>query len=375
MNQKQPPLRQMMYRKAAKMKVPISGTFELTPLCNMNCKMCYIRMSPEEMRTRGRELSAARWVQLGRECRDQGMLFLLLTGGEPFLRPDFREIYTELQKMGMLISINTNGTLLDEETVRWLAQMPPMRVNVTLYGGSNETYERLCGNPRGYDQATRGIRLLKEAGIVVVLNASFTRINAEDLDAIYDFAQELDIPVRPAMYMFPPVRNARDGRVDAETRFSPEEAGEILFRTKERSLSPGDMAELCQRVCQGLPTELEDEECARTADEHMGCMAGRSAFWVTWDGRMTPCGMMNIPVTKPFEDGFEACWKTLVKQVDEILLPAACSGCALRNACMVCGALALAEGEGDSTKRPDYLCGMTKAYAARCRARFLEGSK
>lgn len=69
------------------------------------------------------------------------MLFLLLTGGEPFLRKDFRQIYTELKKLGLLISINTNATLIDEETVEWLKKDPPMKVNVTLYGGGNETYK------------------------------------------------------------------------------------------------------------------------------------------------------------------------------------------------------------------------------------------
>lgn len=372
MNAKQPPIRQFIYQKAARMKVPVSGTFELTPRCNMNCRMCYIRMSAEEMHARGREITAEEWIALGRECRGQGMLFLLLTGGEPFLRPDFRDIYTELRNMGMLITINSNGTLLDEETVKWLAQMPPTRINITLYGGSNETYERLCGNPKGFDQATRGVRLVKEAGIPVVINASFTRLNAQDVDAIYDFAKELGVPVRPAVYMFPPVRNAKEGETDDETRFSPEEAGEVLFRTKVRSLEGQELKNLCQRVCQGLPEELDDGECTRTADEHMGCMAGRSAFWVTWDGRMTPCGMMNQPVTRPIETGFPACWQELVRQVDRILLPAACGECALRGACMVCGALAMAEGDGDSQKRPDYLCRMTKSYAAQCRARLLE---
>lgn len=372
MNTKQPPLREYMMKKAARMKVPISGTFELTPRCNFNCRMCYIRMSAEEVKAKGGELTAQDWIRLGKECRDQGMLFLLLTGGEPFLRPDFREIYTQLWNMGLLITINSNGSLLDDDTVRWLAQMPPMRVNVTLYGGSNETYRRLCGNPHGFDQAVQGIRRLKAAGITVVINASFTRANADDLDLIYDFAQETGVPVRPSVYMFPPVRKTGEEETDREIRVSPQEAGRILLKTKERSLDPSDLTALCQRVCSGLPDELNDEDCTRTDGERMGCMAGKSAFWVTWNGRMTPCGLMNHPAAKPFETGFASAWDEITRQVESILLPTACGNCQLRKTCMVCAAVAAAEGNGDPGKKPEYMCTMTESYAAHCKARLQE---
>lgn len=319
------------------------------------------------MLARGREISAADWIRLGEACRDQGMLFLLLTGGEPFLRKDFREIYTALHKMGLLISINSNGTLIDENIVGLLEEFRPARINVTMYGGSNETYARLCANPKGFDQVTRGIRRLREVGIPVVINASFTRLNVQDMEAIYAFAKEMKLPVRPAVYMFPPVRSAKDGKVDEEARFSPEEAGFALYHTKECDLSPAELGKLRQRVCQGLPDLEDNEECTRTPDEHMGCMAGRSAFWVTWDGRMTPCGMMNEPVVHPFVDGFAESWQELIVRVNDILLPAECTACKRRPACMLCGALALAEGQGDATKRPDYLCRMTDAYIRRCR--------
>jgi len=121
----QPQLRKFLYQKAAHNKTPLSGTFELTPRCNMNCRMCYIRMSEEEMRARGREFTAEEWIEMGKICAKEGMLFLLLTGGEPFLRKDFRQIYTELKKLGLLISINSNATMIDEETVEWLEKRSP----------------------------------------------------------------------------------------------------------------------------------------------------------------------------------------------------------------------------------------------------------
>ena len=241
-NTMQPQLRKHLYEKAARNKTPINGGFELTPRCNMNCRMCYIRMSQEEMEVRGREFTAEEWIEMGRICADQGMLFLLLTGGEPFLRKDFRQIYTELKKLGLIISINTNGTMIDEETVEWLRQDPPSRINVTLYGGSNETYRRLCMHPTGYDAATKAIDLLQKAGIYVSINASFTKYNVEDMDAIYAFAKNRGLKVSAETYMFPPVRSAKEGAVDEVVRFTPEEAGQARAKAELNGMTEKESA-------------------------------------------------------------------------------------------------------------------------------------
>ena len=66
-------------------RVPVSGTFELSPLCNFSCKMCYIRRTPEEVFALGGLQSAQQWLKWARQAREAGMLWLLLTGGEPFL--------------------------------------------------------------------------------------------------------------------------------------------------------------------------------------------------------------------------------------------------------------------------------------------------
>ena len=201
-----PQIKRYLYSKAAANHTPLAGTFELTPCCNMNCRMCYVRLSKQEQESMGRLRTAQEWISLGRECRDAGMLFLLITGGEPFLRPDFREIYENLYDMGLMLSINTNGTLLTKETVDWLMKRPPEKVNVTLYGGSRDTYEELCCYPEGYDQAVKGILMLKKAGIHVSINATHTGENAKDMEQIYTFVKKHKLPMRMTSYMFPPVR-------------------------------------------------------------------------------------------------------------------------------------------------------------------------
>ena len=225
----EPPITEYLHAKAARQGIPLSGTFELTPLCIMNCRMCYVRMSREQQEAIRPLRTAAQWLELGRQAKEQGLLYLLLTGGEPFLRPDFREILAGLHQMGLLISINSNGTLIDESVVRWLKETPPVRINITLYGASDETYGRLCRNPQGFTQVTRAIRLLGEAGITVKLNCSLTPHNAADLEGIFAFAKEEGLLVQATSYMFPPLR--RDpSQVGCNDRFTPQEAAYYAAR-------------------------------------------------------------------------------------------------------------------------------------------------
>mgnify|MGYP002237461816 CR=1 FL=1 len=108
-------MEKMLIQKAYQRQAPVNGSLELLPLCNMNCDMCYVRLSKAEMEQKGRLRTKEEWIKLAHQMKDAGTLFLLLTGGEPLLFPGFKEVYIELQKMGMILTINTNGTLIDEE--------------------------------------------------------------------------------------------------------------------------------------------------------------------------------------------------------------------------------------------------------------------
>jgi radical SAM protein with 4Fe4S-binding SPASM domain len=96
------------------------------------------------------------------------------------------------------------------------------------------------------------------------------------------------------------------------------------------------------------------------ADEGVRCRAGSSSFWVTWDGKMTPCGMMTTPVVYPLKIGFEEAWKTLLKETTQIRTPSACGGCAYKELCGVCAAVCYTE-TGAFDKVPSYLCRKTEA--------------
>lgn len=101
-----------------------------------------------------------------------------------------------------------------------------------------------------------------------------------------------------------------------------------------------------------------DDSLAEEFFLHMRCRGGLSSFWVTWDGHLTPCGMMNEPYALPFEIGFSDAWKIVSEKTKEILLSTQCASCKNRRVCSVCAAKAMAEtGHYDGT--PEYLCAVT----------------
>ena len=131
------PLTQYLFQKADRQKIPLCGTFELSPLCNFNCRMCYVRKTPLQVKKHPRKMrTLGQWKDLTDQAAEAGMLYLLLTGGEPFLWPDFWELYEYVSQKGLVVSINTNGSMIDRDAVARLKEMPPSIINVTLYGAS-----------------------------------------------------------------------------------------------------------------------------------------------------------------------------------------------------------------------------------------------
>lgn len=364
----EPPITEYLHAKAARLHIPLSGTFELTPVCNMDCRMCYVRMSKEQQEAVHPLRTAEEWLSLAAEAKKQGLFYLLLTGGEPFLRPDFQEIFTGLHRMGFILTVNSNGTLIDESVIAWLKKIPPVRINLTLYGASNDTYERLCGNPKGFTQAVKAIHLLKEAGISVKLNCSVTPYNAADLEEIFAFAREEGLIMQATSYMFPPLRKdvTKVGRND---RFAPEEAAYYSARIESLLNGEEDFLErMKKRELSGLPAD-SGEDCPEVSGEGEGirCRAGKCSFWVTWDGRLLPCGMLpGQGVTDVFQIGFEEAWRQASEAAAAIRLPARCHGCSLRNQCRACAAMVLTES-GNYRDVPDYRCRMAHAYGTACR--------
>ena len=345
---------QRLIQTAARNRRPVSGTLELTPLCNLNCEMCYIHLTPGELEQRGRLRPAADWLRLGEELAEAGVLFLLLTGGEPLLYPGFQEVYLGLKKLGMILTVNTNGTLIDEEWANFFAAHKPRRVNITLYGAGEDSYEKLCHGPGGYEKTMRGIRLLKERGVDVKLNGSITKLNLADTQAIYQIARELALTVHKDAYLLPGLRD-RQLPYEAQARLTPEAAARAALETRKAEYPEG-YAEYCREM-------LEQIQAPEPAYSHRSdCQAGCSSFAVGWDGAMRPCVSFRESSVNVFETGFESGWARIVEEMEERRVNPKCTRCSLRPLCMTCPAAVHWEtGRYDGLS--DYLCRYAEEYA------------
>lgn len=353
----EPYLSKYLHQKGCKLGIPVSGNFELTARCNFNCKMCYVHLNQNVQELMKKELTTDQWLSLASDARDKGLLFLLLTGGEPFIRKDFEKIYVELIKMGFVISINTNASLYNEDLRKLFRAHPPSRINVSLYGGSEETYEKLCGNP-SFEKVVQNLRNMKEDKMQVRLNVSLTPSNASDMKNIFEISKELNVQSKTTSYMYPSIRVTGETGVN-EGRFEAEDAGRIMAEWDKLR----DSAETFHGRVKGI-LKCRETDCKDENRTGVLCRAGRSSFWMTWDGRMLPCGTMDIEASYPLEVGFEKAWQEVKERTAKILLPKECTNCGYRKICGVCAANCKAE-TGAFDSKPDYLC---KMMNARCDA-------
>ena len=352
----------MLWRKAGEMRLPLTGAFELLPVCNLHCKMCYVRKSMKEVKAMGGLLPTEQWLEFAKQAKDEGMLYPLLTGGEPLLRQDFQEIMAKMQEMGLQVSINSNGTLIDEKLARWMEKHCPTKINITLYGASEESYQNLCGDGDAFCRVHRAVEYLKQYHIPVKFNTSITPENVNDLDTIMAYAQSVDIPIQVATYMFPPVRRNAD-MVGKNHRLPPEEAA--LARVKADMLQNDSewfgmqvarwskFVPLTNNILQG---NAENRNCKMT------CRAGRCSFWLDWQGNLGNCGMYSSTKVPVKGRTFAEAWKQVVEETEQVRYSPVCTNCPNFRLCHACIAMVYNEC-GDINGRPEYLCRMNQASA------------
>jgi radical SAM protein with 4Fe4S-binding SPASM domain len=366
-NRTEPQLATWLHIRGGKLGLPIGGNFELTARCNFDCPMCYVHLHEKDLEAAGKELTAGEWIQIAREAKDRGMMFALLTGGEPFVRKDFFEIYEAMRAMGLLISINSNGSMLRGSILERLLENPPLRMNISLYGGCRETYRQMCGQDV-FETVTENIRALKEARVDIRLNLSMTPYNCRDIQKIYDISRELGVHIKASSYMYPPVRSAN--RADA--RFTAEDAAKLSVDWDAIRFTPEEFARRAEAA--NSLSATEERECSADLDEGVSCRAGYSTFWVTWDGRMLPCGMMPKPEAYPLREGFGEAWEYIKRETRKIRIPRECAACPKRKVCGVCAAVCVTE-TGSFDAVPEYMCRMTEETLRRIRQGQEERSK
>ena len=308
--------------KARDRGVPVSGTFELTPLCNLDCKMCYVHLNREQLR--GAELlSTETWKDLMRQAVDAGMMFATLTGGECLTYPGFKELYLYLREMGVETSIYSNGVLMDAEMVDFLVENPPALIQITVYGASEEAYARVTGH-RSYARVMENLRRVQAAGLPIRV-AITPNAFMEDGEQLVRLLHGMDVQFQINSGLVLPRTETGRKLLDADLDTY------IHMLKLARELRGGEACIGCDES--ELP-EPGGEATKVTRGVH--CGAGRSSFCITWNGVMRPCNAFPEVAADALELGFSAAWRQINAEVREFPQPLECEGCSYRAQCPSC---------------------------------------
>jgi len=345
----------------------LSIGFDLTARCNHNCRHCYINLAPDDAAARDRELTFGEIRRIADEAVELGALWCTLTGGEPLLRPDFSDIYLMLKNKGLLISVFSNASLVTNRHVTLFREHPPRNLEVTVYGVTQETYERVTRVPGSFQAFTDGLNRLAAAGIKVTLKAMILKSNQHELPRIAQFCR----PRTASPFRFDPHLHLRlDGNpvrnddIRAE-RLSPERVAEIEQADAERS-------EMLARTCDDLILPVQRRP---PSGELLYCRAGKDSCHVSCDGMFQLCSSLTHPncVADLRNVSLHDAWHTVptrvlrMRSADQSFLES-CAICRIVNLCLWCPAHAYLE-TGKTDGMVGYFCDVAHARAAALKSR------
>ncbi len=326
-------------------RIPLGGGMELTERCNLNCVHCCINKGACDADAKSRELTAAEWFKIIDDAARRECLWFQITGGEPLLRPDFADIYLHAKKRGMLVSVYTNATLIDEKISDLFAEFPPHRVEISVYGATKETYERVTRVKGSYEKCMKGIELLSKREVPIKIKTMAMTLNRHEIGGLKKLAEKLG-----AEFQFDPLITSRyDGsHAPRAVWLSPEEIVALDKADPERAKA---LESLCERSLGPPPEELL-----------YPCEMGRFSFHVDAYGNLMPC--LSVRTVKydlrkgTFDDGFDNFFAQVLKT--KKTLKTKCDVCDLRVLCYQCPAWSETE-HGDNETPVEYLCDVSRA--------------
>ena len=283
-------LEKMLMARAAQQYRPINGSIELLPLCNMNCRMCYVRLSRQEMDQMGSLHPLEDWMRITEEMQKAGVVFMLLTGGEPLLYPGFRELYLKLQELGMILTVNTNGTLIDDAFADEM-----LRVKNLVPAISIEGFEEATDFRRGegtYRKVIEAMTRLKERKLLFGISCCYTSKNVEVIGSEEYFDSMIDMGAKFAWFFtYMPIGAAA--------------VPELIATAEQRKFMYGQIHKF--RKTKPLFTM----DFWNDGDAVGGCIAGgRGYCHINANGDMEPCAFIHYSDSNIKEKTLLECYQS-----------------------------------------------------------------
>jgi radical SAM protein with 4Fe4S-binding SPASM domain len=321
-------------------RIPFSGSIDLTHRCNLRCVHCYLGPQSSSRPTDASELNTEQIRSLLDEITEAGCLFFLITGGEPLIRKDFAEIYRHAKTNGLIVTIFTNGTLITNRIAELFHEFPPYSVEISLYGATPSTYEKITGVKGSYDLCVRGIQLLLKNGINVQLKTMLMTLNSHEFFTIENMAKEFGVRFRFDAALF---SRLNGDKKPVSFRVPPEEAVQKEFSDPVRYRNWQDY------VMRHKENYVEDNLYI--------CGAGSPNFHINPYGKLQPCLMTHTIQYDLLNGNFLSAWYNIYKEIREkkVRQDFPCKGCEKVAYCSYCPAFFLLEN-GKEDIRSEYLC-------------------
>jgi len=335
-------------------RVAANVTIEVSRRCPLNCVHCYNNLPMGDLDAKRGELTYAEHCHILDELAEAGCLWILYTGGEIFARKDFLGIYSYAKKKGFLITLFTNGTLITPQIADYLLEWRPFSIEITLYGRTRETYERLTGIPGSYDRCLRGIRLLVERGLPLKLKSVAISVNKHEVGDMKRFADQLGVSFKFDAMMSPRIDCSQS---PLTVRLQPWEIVKMDLEDEERVVEWKRFAARYNN-----PVQVE----AQHSDELYHCGGGLGSFAINPEGKMSICVLSHFELYDLRRGNFREGWDHFLRHVraKKITRVTKCTACEIKPMCGMCPANGELEN-GDPETPVDFLCHVAhlRAYA------------
>jgi heme b synthase len=333
--------------------------WETTAGCNLRCVHCRRIDVAENLVPE--DLTTAESKQLIDQIVAFSSPILVLSGGEPLIRPDIFEIAGHAVARGLRVALATNGTLIDESKAQRIVEAGIRRVAVSLDGASAQTHDTFRALPGSFAQALEGIGRLRAHGMSVQVNTTVARHNVAELPRILDLALSLGAD---ALHIFLLVPVGCGVEIADGQMISADEYEEVLSWLYDRdregllelkaTCAPHYFRIVRQRSAaqrrEAPPGRERQRGPGATASRDLhavtkGCLAGTSVCFVSHKGEVFPCGYLPLSAGNVREQPLQHIWREapVFKELrDPDLLRGKCGRCEFKHICGGCRARAYA---------------------------------
>jgi heme b synthase len=286
--------------------------WEVTRSCNLNCRHCRAAASCGPY---AGELSTEKCFQLIDEIATMSSPVIILTGGEPLLRPDIFDIAAYGTGKGLRMVMATNGTLVDESTAKKMIKSGIKRVSVSLDGKDAPSHDAFRGEIGAFTGVLNGIETMKRAGMEFQINTTVTTANLKQIKDILELAKKLGAAAHHIFLLVPTGR----GRDLAEQAITAADYEETLMWFHKESINcsiqlkatcaPHYFRILHQQKDKGQkkkPVSGQFHEMTR------GCLGGSAFCFISHVGQIQPCGYLELNCGNVQKQSFANIWENSV---------------------------------------------------------------